>query len=562
MKKEQLLEAIGQIDEDMLLRSEQTPRKGTMTLRRLVLVAAVVGLLAITAAAGTGLFSRPIGETDIILGETIAPFYMDAQGNIIPSGVEGIKITMEMDLDEDAPTYLEEIYHLELSDAWQWDGGSGGSGLYTHFAWSTHWSQEGKPGEVRLHQSIVDVTQKIQTVDLLEKLTVDMTLLSAEKTKVAGLQVLKVVIPEQPNYKGTKYCPEGETRLYWCDGQYLLQFDYPSWMSDREAEELLKTLKTEEFIVAYPEDYRRVNTERLAQLNPVFSVEKGRTGTNMANSVMGQGRFAYSDGAVYYGGDGKIFSYDLETKQVKPYYPPYSAMRSTILDLFATENYICYSDMLDTLMAVPKNGGEAVPIYQGLGATQLYADGNVLYTNNHTEYLSSIDLTSGKVENLVNDVNSYYVDDTYIYVVQTTNNGEHFLRSRKDKVDFEKIPLSFFPIKVLADGGDLYFCEGGKSLDRQVIHYRDGVETRLPVYAYDYQILNGKLIYIDINDTWVAKSYDLQTGKTEVLRERAADFSILEERYICFECVDSEKHPYPLILDTHTGTYHQPDISE
>ena len=414
---------------------------------------------------------------------------------------------------------------------------------------------------MRLSQSVIEKGKETQVVDQMHKLPQN-TPLSTCKTKMAGLEVLKLTIPELPDYDGTKYCAGGETRIYWSDGHYLLRMDYPYWMSDAQAETLLLTLNTEEFILALPEDFGTVNTQRLMELKPSFGIEKGKTGTNMANNVMSLGRFAYSDGAVYYAADCKIFRYDLETKQVKTYYPPCSAMRASVNNLFATENYICYNDMLDTLMAVPKDGSEAVPIYQGLDVGSLYADGNVLYTNHPGEYLGTIDLVTGKVETLVNDVNSYYVDDAYIYAVQTADGAEHFLRSRKDKVAFEKIPLSFYPIKVLADGEDLYFCEGGKSLERQLIHYRDGVETRLPVYAYDYQIFDGKLIYNDIKDSWVVKSYDLQTGETAVLQERAADFSILEERYLCFECVDSENHPYPLILDTHTGIYHQPDITD
>lgn len=561
MKTEQLLDAMGSIDETMLLQSEQTAKTGGRPIRRMVLIAAAVGLLAISVAAATGLFSVPIGKTEVDDDAVISPFDMDAQGNIIPGDVRGVQITMEVDAAADAPDYLEEIYHLELSDAWKSSGGAGAGGLYVYFNWEEYWKQEGKSGEVRLIQSVIEKGKETQIVDQLHRLPED-TPLSTQKTKMAGLEVLKLTIPELPGYTGNDYCADGETRLYWSDGQYLLQLDYPSWMTDAQAEALLLTLNTEEFLLALPEDYGKVNTEYLRQLLPSFDIEKGKTGTNMANSVMGGGRFVYSDGAVYYAGDGKILRYDLETKQVKPYYTTYSAMRSSILDLFATENYICYSDMLDMLMAVPKDGGEPVAIYQGLGATQLYADGNVIYTNNHGEYLSSIDLVTGEVETLVEDVNSYYVDDTYIYVVQTADGAEHFLRSRKDKVEFEEIPLSFYPIKVLADGEDLYFCEGGSSLARQLIHYRDGVETRLPVYAYDYQILDGNLIYVDINDTWVVKSYDLRTGETEVLQERAADFSILEERYICFECVDSENHPYPLILDTETGAYHQPDITD
>ena len=559
MKKEQLLEAIGEVSEDMLLSCEQTPSKSTRILRRLVLVAAVVGLLAITAAAGAGLFSRPIGETDVVFGETIAPFYMDAQGNIIPSGVKGIKIVMEVQVDPDRPDYLEEIYHLELSDTWQWSGGSGGMGLYTYFAWSDCWAQEGKTGELRLHQSVIDKTEETQlVVDLLEKLSVDVSCLSAEKTKVAGMEVLKLVIPAQPGYEGTKYCSEGETRLYWCDGQYLLQMDYPSWVSDKEAEKLLKTLNPQEYIMPLPDGYGTVDPQKLSQLNPAFSVEKDKTGTAMANSIMGWGRFVYSDNVVYYGEGSKIIGYDLQTGQVKTY--PLESAHSNTLELFTTENYICYEDMRDALMAVPKAGGEAIPIYQGLGVTHLYADGPVLYTNNGTNYLSRIDLESGKVERLVDNANSYYVDDTYIYVVQSGTDANYFLRSRKDNINFEKIQLSFHPVKVIANGEDLYFCRGGRDYDYRVIHYRDGVEKELPIYAYDYQLLDGKLLYHDEKETWVIKYYDLQTGEIAVLQERCHDFAIMEDRYIGFTCVDDQNHPYPVILDTETGEAYKPDL--
>lgn len=559
MKKEQLLEAIGEVDEQLLLQSELVCHTGKKTIRRLLLVAAAIALLAITAAAGVGLMSRPIGETEIILGETIAPFYMDAQGNIIPSGVEGIKIAMEVAVDADVPTYLEEIYHLNMSEEWEWSGGGGGMGLYTYFSWSKCWAQEGKPGEVRLHQNVVDATQKIQTVDLLEKLTVEAELLTAQKTNVAGIEVLKVVIPAQPNYKGTKYCPEGETRLYWCDGQYLLQLDYPNWISDAEAEKLLKTIEKEEYIVPLPEDYGTVNTERISQLSPQFSVQKGQTGTAMANSVMGWGRFACSDNVIYYGNDGQIIGFDLQTQKSTIYQLP-NRLSST-LELFATENYICYEDMRDALMAQPKKGGEPVAIYQGLGVTHLYADGPELYSNNGADYLSRINLETGKVEHLVDNANSYYVDDTYIYVVQSGTDENYFLRSRKDTIRFEKIPLSFHPVKVIADGEDLYFCRGGKGYDYRVIHYRDGVEKELPVYAYDYQIMDGKLLYHDEREEWMIRSYDLKTGEISVLQERCHDFAIMEGRYIGFTCVDDENHPYPVILDTKTGESYKPKLT-
>lgn len=550
MKEEQLLEAIGGVSEDMLMESEQTVRRTGSTVRRVILVAAVVAALAITAAATGGLFSRPIGETGIITDETVAPFEMDSEGNIIMGGVIGQKVTMQVQIDPDPPRYLEEIYHLDLPDTWQTWGGAGGGGLYTHSFWQTDWRMEGKSGELRLHQSVVSNYLVDNVVDMLQGLP-EGTELTTQKTTMAGLEVLKVTIPELPGFeKDWQFCPEGETRLYWSDGRYLLQLDYPRWVTDSEAEELLQTLYTQEFILALPEDYGKVNTQRLLQLNPPLSIDKDITGTTMANSTMGLGSFAYSDGSIYYGSGSCIYRYDLDTGKIEELLLPRAF--DSAYHLFDTEYYICYADMRDSLLAMPKDGGEPEIIYQGLGTTDLYADGPMLYTTNAHTYLSRIDLLSGKEEVLVEAVNSYHVDDTYIYVVQTTDSGKHFLRSRKDSVDFEKIELSFRPIKVYADGEDLYFCE---SRSWQVIRYRDGKETRLPIYAYDYQIQGDKLIYVDEKDEWVVKSYDLQTGETVVLQERASGFSILEDRYICFNCVDEENHPCWKILDLQTGEY-------
>lgn len=550
MKEEQLLEAIGAVSEDMLMEAEQLTHRGSKSLRRVLLVAAAVVILAVTVAASTGVFSRPIGETGIITGETVAPFELDQEGNIIMGGVVGQKVTMQVQIDPDPPRYLEEIYHLDLPDTWQPQGGAGGGDLYTHYFWQTDWRMEGNTGELRLHQSVVGDYLADNVVDMLQGLP-EGTELTTQKVTMAGLEVLKLTIPELPGFeKDWLFCPEGETRLYWSDGRYILQMDYPCWVTDAEAEELLQTLNTQEFIVALPEDYGKVNTQRLLQLNPPLSVNADITGTTAANSVMGLGSFAYGDGSIYYGGDGCIYRYDCDAGKTEEFLLPRGL--ECAYNLFATEYYICYADMRDSLLALPKDGGEPEIIYQGLGTTNLYADGSMLYTTNAHTYLSRIDLLSGKEEILLEDVNSYYVDESYIYAVQTTSNGAYFLRSRKDSINFEKTELSFCPIKVYADGGDMYFCE---SRSYQVIRCRDGEQTRLPIYAYDYQILGDKLIYVDEKEEWVVKSYDLQTGETAVLQERASGFSILEERYICFNCVDEESHPCWRILDLQTGKY-------
>ena len=567
MKQEQLLQAIGGVSEDMLMETEGKTRHFGKTFRRIVLVAAVMSALTVTALACTGTLSRLIGEVGIVTGETVAPFEMDAEGNIIMGGVKGQKVTMQVEIDPNAPAYLEELYYLELPGKWQDDGGASAGGVYTYFYWERCWEVEGKPGQLRLHQSTTsNYTEGVSgenVVDMLQRLPADVTL-TTQKVTMAGMEMLKLTIPELPGYdesQGHLYCAGGETRLYWSDGRYLLQLDYPYWVTDAEAEKLLQTLYVEEFVVAFPEDYGRVNTERLMQLHPPFAVDKDSTGTTMANSVMGLGKFAYSEGKIYYGQNGRIYSYDLDTGETKTLLLP--SAYNDAYNLFATEYYICYSDLRDGLWALPKDGGEPVPVYQGLGTTALYADGPMLYTTNGASFLSRINLLTGKEEKLVEDVISYFVDDTYIYAVQSSDNGKYFLRSEKEEIHFEKITLSFAPIKVFADGEDLYFCEGGLEYSYQVIHYRDGMETRLPMCSYNYQILDGKLIYEEDADKFrTVKSYNLKTGEIQVLQERVQSFSILEDRYINFFCVNDEVKACWRILDWQTGEYVQPEVKD
>lgn len=554
MKQEQLLQAIGGVSEDMLLESEQVTHRPGKTVRRFILVAAAVAALAITAVASTGIFSRPIGETGIVTDETVAPFEMDAAGNIIMGGVEGQKIAMQVQIDPDAPTYLEEIYYVELPEQWEDAGGASGGNTYTYFAWERWWETEGKPGRLRLRQSTTsNYTNGVSgenVVDMLRGLPSDAEL-TTQKVTMAGLELLKLTISELPGYdesQGHLYCAGGETRLYWSDGRYLLQFDYPYWVTDAEAEKLLQTLYTKEFIVAYPEDYGTVNTEKIAALNPYFEIEPGDTGTTAGNIVMGLGRFAYGDDGIYYSDLGHIYHYNLETGKTRTY-----ILRDKMDDpmqLFVTENYICYTDSWSRSIALPKDGGPETILYEGIGSGRLYADGSILYCTD-----GQINIKTGKITPWEKDLIGWYVDDEFIYGVEGSE-SKSFLRIRKDTMEMERIELSFAPITVLADGEDLYFTETGAGDRYCLVHYRDGVETKLPIRAVEYQILDGHVIYRCEDEAGQAiKSYNLETGEIKVLKEDGFNFSILKERYICLFCADDNGQGYCTVLDWQTGEY-------
>lgn len=556
MKQEELLEAIGGIDEGFLMEAEQgvPGKKGGSLMGKLGLVAAIVAALAVSVAASTGVFSRPVEDMGMVTDETVAPFDMDAQGNIILQGVKGLKITMEVELNKEIPDSLEEIYYLDVPGNWESYGDGTQINRYQIGFWDTFWAQEGKSGRMHLQQSVAtDYALGNHCVDTLPKLD-EADGVTVQAVEFAGLHGVKVTVPQGLSRKDAQYCPDGETRIYWTDGAYMMKFVYPRWVSDDDAEAILKTLHKERYIQAIPEDYGIVNVEKLRELKPGLDLDAGN-GTSIANIVMGQGMFAYGNGRIYYGGVGRIYSIDPANGGVEelvlanPYSHPYY--------LFTTEDYVGYVPEYDTLEVLALDGSGEKQIYQGIGSTNLYADGMQLYSDGGKEMLSRIDLNTGEITDLLPDVNTYYVDGENIYATQT-GQGHYFLRSGKEAVDFEKVPLSFYPIKVLADGEDLYFCEGGVGGTRQLIRYRDGEETRLPIFAYDYQILDGHLIYRDEGNRKLLKSYDLATGDTKVLCDTLFDFGILEGRYICSLCFGGDVE----IFDWQTGEIQIVDIDE
>ena len=280
---------------------------------------------------------------------------------------------------------------------------------------------------------------------------------------------------------------------------------------------------------------------------------KGKdNGSTVANLSTGMGSFVYSDNAIYSGEPGHIYKYDLEGKLLKTY--KLDSEQESPMYMFATKDAIVYVDSYNKLMVLPKNGTQAKQVAAGISMTFVYVDGTYLYTTEGTEMLTRIDLVTGEATRLLENVNTYYIDDTYIYAVQP-GEGSYYFRSPKDTVAFEKIPLDFEPNKVIADGQDLYFCQWVEEDLREDSNMRyrvnlvsNGKTTQLPVYSWFYQVLDGCVLYLE-DGTCCVRCYDLQTGETRLLQENVFEFSVLEDRYICFDLYNQA----PVVYDWETG---------
>ena len=270
-----------------------------------------------------------------------------------------------------------------------------------------------------------------------------------------------------------------------------------------------------------------------------------KSGSNtMDNIITGLGRFAYDEGYIYYGSVGTIYKLELETGSAEKI--PLSDSQADPKYLTVAQNGLGYVTGFDRFEIISPEGSTQQVLIEEDTAARLFVDGNMLYTENGVN-LQRINTETGEKEVLATGTHGYYVDDSYIYAL---TEGNLFLRSGKDSIAFEEIPLSFHPAGILAAGEDLYFSVYQGDGHYQVIHYRDGIETRLPIFAYFMQMLDGKLLYLDCIEKNVLKSYHLTTGETEVIAGNVFEFSVLENRYLCIDFFNDSC----LVLDFQTGT--------
>lgn len=301
MTAEKLLEAIGGVDSQILASEEAKTRRPAL---KYLLVAAIIVALATTAAAvGYHLQSRPIGEVQVQTDPMAFPFTMDTDGTIVHDPQGAVLIMMETEYDIQVPAYLEEIYEIRLPEGWKrFPCGTGSGDLWTMDILETAWALEGKPGWVMLGQTIARRHEAYgeNCVDVLYNLNVTQPIVT-EKLQLMGLEMLKVTIPPHDAAQNNT-CKEGENRLYWCDGQYLMYFTYPSWMEDAEAEQLLSTLTRRKAPWSYPESYGKIDAERISNVSGNFHME---------GLTLPQYTYLYCDGCIWFGEPDYLMKYDV-----------------------------------------------------------------------------------------------------------------------------------------------------------------------------------------------------------------------------------------------------------
>ena len=292
-------------------------------------------------------------------------------------------------------------------------------------------------------------------------------------------------------------------------------------------------------------------------------LDAGKNGATVSNLSSGMGSFVYHEDSIYYGTFGKIYRYDMEGNVLNTY--SLANDQEAPRYMFASEDAIVYvtNGASQELAVQPRDGSEPHSVDLGTAITNAYADGQMLYTHCGGTMLCRIDLVTMEITELLRDVGSYYVDDTYIYAVQTRGEKEIY-RSKKDMIHFEPITLDFVPNKVLAHGESLYICRWLDADEQKETGHRYEIsliegnnQTNLPVYSWLYQVVGDRILYLE-DGTNALKYYDLKTEETGCLAENVFSFSVFADRYICIEGYNE----VPKVYDMTTGICNEVTIEQ
>ncbi len=269
--------------------------------------------------------------------------------------------------------------------------------------------------------------------------------------------------------------------------------------------------------------------------------------TTCGNITMGDGQFAYSDDFIYFAGINTFYEYDMISKNVITF----SAKDVFFPDcIFVDEDYLYFAG--DGLKKITRDGKKMKTVYDNThGSYQLYVDDTKAYFMDSLEgTLYCRDLESELEEGLISGVLSYHIDNGYIYVVTCENDFSQLYKSDLEEILFEPIELEFEPIRVFATDDALYLA---KKRTAELVQYKDGTETPLPIRSMYYQIVGNQLLYLDEstfgNSCFDLNAYNLDTGEITNICEDVYSFCVFLDKYIAIHRYDAN-----FLYDMEAGT--------
>lgn len=246
MMKYKLLESIGSVDEELLQECETAKYARRSVTFKVLLVAAIIAMLSVTAAAAQFLFA------DVNGGEVIAtPFHietLDAEWNVVAQReTAGYCLEADIETVKDAPIYLAYPYLPAVPDEWECTGA-------THAKYNDRigvagvtWSyvDGGSKYEVfyRQESAYFYNTRETPTVWWLTDMPADVTV-TGQPAAIGEASVYRVTV------SGTKSDPNfpsyAQTLIFWSDGYSIFLLQVPQSMPESQIYELMCSLTLQE----------------------------------------------------------------------------------------------------------------------------------------------------------------------------------------------------------------------------------------------------------------------------------------------------------------------------
>lgn len=247
MKKHQLLESIGAVDEELLEQAETAHYKRRSPVFKVLLVAAIVAMLSVTAIAAQSLFA------DVDDGELVEKTFTIKTVN---SSYElgdpeqqhqyfGYTISADIETVQDVPMKLLYPYLSDVPEDWvcigaahaKYDDEYGVIGITWEF------KRDGETYEVfyRQESAYFYNTSENRHVWDITHVPDDVTV-SGRVEMLGDAKVYRVFLSATEK-KNTIYQPYAQSLIVWSDGYSIFLLQVPEVMSDEEIFDLMCSLK-------------------------------------------------------------------------------------------------------------------------------------------------------------------------------------------------------------------------------------------------------------------------------------------------------------------------------
>ena len=246
MNNFELLESIGSVDEVLLEEAETFHYTHKRFGLKVLLVAAIIAMLSITAAAVI-----KYGFTDVSGGEvepaTFKITTTDSEWNVVQIGTTpGYLVNADIETFEDVPMKLMYPYLPAVPDSWtcngaghaKYDGEIGMAGIN----WT--YQLDGMEYEVfyRQESAYFYNTGDTRTVWWLDHLPRDVTV-TGQSTSIGDATVYRVEVSGSADRNFYTYA---RSLIFWSNGYSIFQLAAPSYMTDAEIFELMCSLSLQQ----------------------------------------------------------------------------------------------------------------------------------------------------------------------------------------------------------------------------------------------------------------------------------------------------------------------------